>query len=174
MWFNTIKKETENLITLTNYMDNIIINLGSILTGLFGLWLFLIVIPFFNDFSFGFHSFNSFYNVVMGVVVISLPVLFILQGFNNLMIKSKAKIDLKLQQIIIERKSSIKSLNSVEEINIFDLKKFKIIEVDDPETFYSWYINFVTNTGKLKFNLYSDKSELNELSDKMNKLIIHK
>jgi len=171
MFFNRIKKETGDLIILINDTENIIMSLFLILTGLFGLWLFYVIFSsIFNNFSIDSHN---LFRIIMGAIFLSLPVLFILQGFHDLILKSKAKIDLNLHKIIVERKSIVKSLESFKEINICDLKKIKIVEVDDPESVYSWYINFVTNTGKLNFTLYSNKLELNELSDKINKLIIH-
>lgn len=169
MFFNTIKKETENLITLTNDTEKIIMSLFLILTGSFYLWLFIIKAPFFNNLSIDLH--NLFNMTIAGAIFLSLPILFLLQGFHDLIIKSKAKIDFNLQKIILERKSIIKNLNSVKEINICNLNKFEIVEVDEPESVYSWYIDFVTNTGKLNFTLYSNKSELKKLSNKLNKLI---
>jgi len=71
------------------------------------------------------------------------------------------------------RKSTVNGLEFVKKINICDLKKIELVRVDDAESVYSWYINFVTNTGKFHFNLFLDESELNELSGKINKLITH-
>ena len=96
MFFDRIKKESGDLIILTNDTENIIMSLFAILTGLFGLWFFPTFCPIFNI--------HSVYSIVMGVVIMSLPVLFILQGFQNLIVRSKATIDLDLHEIIMERK----------------------------------------------------------------------
>ena len=83
MFFDRIKKESGDLIILTNDTENIIMSLFAILTGLFGLWFFPTFCPIFNI--------HSVYSIVMGVVIMSLPVLFILQGFYNLIFKMNSK-----------------------------------------------------------------------------------
>ena len=172
MFFDTIKKETRDLIILTNSTESIIGSLFLILTGLFGVWLFSATFSsIFNNFSIDLHS---FFSIIIGVIILSLIVLFILQGFHDLIVKSKATIDLNLLKVVVERKSIVKGLEFVKEINICDLKEIKIVKINDPESSYSWYVNFVTNTGNVNFTLYSDKSKLTRISNKINKLIIHK
>ena len=78
-----------------------IMSLIGILTGLYGLWLFPDIFPFnFNNIS----IYPYVYKMIILVIVLSLPVLFILQGFQNLIVRSKATIDLDLHEIIMERK----------------------------------------------------------------------
>lgn len=169
MYFNRIKKETGDFIILTNDDENIIEYLFEIFMGLITLWIFFdIFISFVDNFSI---NFNNFCSIVLGALILPIAVFCLSIGFKNFITKSKVEIDLNHQKVIVKRKSYMKYLEYIEEIKISNLNKIEIRYGNSGDD-CTWYIDFITNIGKLKFTLFSNnKSELKELSGRINKLI---
>lgn len=167
--FNRIKEETEDHITLTNYLESVIVSLFCFIVGLIILWdiyeKFVTAILNYSNTS------DSTTILGLGIWVVA-GGLCIWCGFNNLLFKSKAEIEKNYQKIFVERKSIIKCLESFREIFLIDVKEIEIKHTTSLETGDSWNIYFITNTRKPEFFFSSSsESETKKLANKISQII---